>query len=287
MMDLPEQESRSQPFEGKAPAIPLKLKIEATWLARLDSAALQTGLREDFAALFADLGVPAEPQVEVEPFSAGSGEKAGILELWLDKEICHYPDGLLERALWLAAPDVIETGAPNEGLLARLQSLPSDRALQWVRLVCPEIVKIRPSALLTQPVLAAYLASLSASFPEAQTLPELDDLKIILGAVLDYHISIGDWRIVAQGLDQGRQAGHSPTEICESLIAALSPGVIEIQLAPESLQQITLRAAEYENSPFAAKREALFYESGFHLPEMRFVAAPELPPGSSDLRSTI
>jgi flagellar biosynthesis component FlhA len=281
-MSLPEQESHSHAPEMKMPSIRFKLEIEADWLERLDRLALKTGLRQDFAALFADLGVPAQAGVEIHKFSPVSDGTSGVLRLSVGQTVCHFPGSYLQRGLWLVtgdAGDASESGLAGEKILPHLKSLPPDQAVSLIRLVCPEIVKIRPSVLLSQPVVSAYRASLTAYFAESRALPETGALKRFLEPVLDLRISIGDRQTVARVLAQGLQTSQSPIEICEALVTELSPGVVEIQLAPESLPRVTLRAAEYENSPFAAKRETLFYEQGIHLPEMRFVACSDLSPG--------
>ena len=126
-----------------------------------------------------------------------------------------------------------------------------------------------------------YLASLPISgsgtvlpatiWPPTRLLP-------ILRSVLALKISLADKQRVAEIL-VGAQ-GRDQADISETLIAALRPDSIEIQLPLVYLKQITTTEATKGLNFFTLLRKDIFSDFGLTYPPFRFVCTEHLKPRS-------
>jgi type III secretory pathway component EscV len=227
----------------------------------------------ELSALMEQLGLPGQPAVSLAPLEPdGSGRQ--LLRLSVDGAPCRYPDSLLARVYSVLTGEPVR--APDldaiRGWLADLEDEPSQLA-SFLGRSCAAILARDPSQLLTPGQLDAYLAA----FP-AGTLPpdlERETLLAILREPLRLRVALRDRDRIADLLRESAEAGRSPEETAETLIAALRPAQVVLSLHPEDL--LRLPAPDQEVSLFTLMRDGLFYELGMRYPDFRLVPDPSLP----------
>jgi flagellar biosynthesis component FlhA len=237
-------------------------------------------VEKEFAALFAQLGLPARPIVGIVLRPAGT---ANLPVVWPRLRVhgkqCRYPAGLP----LLLFSYVFETHlrlVPEGDMLTQLLASPfeeNSRLMEWFALIFLEAVKRRPSILLNEEVTNAYAVQMPASADDGWT-KQLTLLQEILEIVLDQRISIADIVTVDRVLREHRAKGGSKLDTAERLITNLKPAIIEVRLHPDYLKSLTI--GENDKGIFKTLREGLFHELGIKFPTFRFTPTSGLKPNS-------
>lgn len=296
-------------------AVPVVIELDHSFSRALDPTdalhrRLVAELDDELSGLMRTLGVPGELRVSLRSLPERASPAGRILRVTVHGETCRYPDQLLHDAhrymSGTLSGDVVSGGE----LFAWLRSLhdgapaAGDESLcEFFRLVVIEAIKLRPAVLLAAPQAEAYRAALTSAHGETSeaegqdpgSLPDAASLGAALRDALDLHLSIADRQTVAQTLretfyeDEAKRDAEKKgdarnpavrREIAESLIAALSPNVVEIELPPFYLKQITLADGGGAREILALLRADLFQELGSRLPELRFHTTNALKPST-------
>ncbi|GAC1350729.1 MAG: hypothetical protein NVSMB27_36010 [Ktedonobacteraceae bacterium] len=274
----------------------LSLELDASlyWMADPDASiyegvhrALVTGLTE----IMETLGIPGTAVVKVTAVKESPIYRGQFLRIYVKGQLCRYSDELLRYVHSYVNGSHLDPRATPGNIMAWLNSLYSkedlarEKVTEFFSLACLEIIKSQPSVLLGLDQVADYIATLPDSGSEDELSqqsgawpPDPDWLLPILNAVLDLKISIADRKSVAKVL--GKAQGQSQEDIIEDLITALRPDVIEIQLPPDYLRQITTFDQEEGTGFFTFLRLGLFGELGMRYPSFRFVLVEKLSPNS-------
>jgi hypothetical protein len=267
------------------------------------------------------MGIPGKTSVSFGSPQGNAGLPEAILRLYVNGRVCYYPDELLQRVYCYIKGVPLGPAEPSALILDWLtnpaHSANEDRAIytglvDFLELICLEIIKKQPDVLLGQPQLEAYLnilrnlpeipendasdkqdgilPSLARFFQPIGTffsrprksdgkkpLPDIRDwLLPILPQVLNLRISIADTQTINQVIGDAWEQGRSEEDAAEDLIAALRPGVVEIQLPLNYLQEITSYGTDLDRDSFTKLRDGLYYEDGLPFPDFRFVPVDHL-----------
>jgi flagellar biosynthesis component FlhA len=237
------------------------------------------------------LGIPGNSSVQITSPETIS-RKDRFLRLSINGRNCRYPDELPQRVysyiVGLHSAQVANKAQISSWVQRENndQEFATDRNLvDFLKLICLEIIKIQPSVLFGQAQAAAYLSKLITQVSESSGLAEASifdvvTLRRMLSTLLDLKISIADIDTVYQIMEEKLTGKLSPEEITEHLIVALQSNNIEIQMPGDDLKQMTLAGSENDKNNYSLLRDGLFYELGLYFPEFRFNTNEKLKPGS-------
>lgn len=249
------------------PVLRAELALAEPVAARADLALLQREVQQELAAVQQGLGLPGRWDVVV----TSSTELARApFALTINGERCWFSLELQQRVSSLVL-DV-----PLDALAVDAQVWTESQLHQFLRLMCSQIVKERPTVLLTADVVTAYRNALRAEVV-AEALPSETVLREMLSAALSLWLSVVDAKTVARVWQESAHANDSVAAAQELLIAALRPGEIEVHLSEAYLREMTSQSSSEEQGIFGLLREGLFYELGLQFPDVRFVLTDELP----------
>ena len=262
------------------PDLPLTLELDPALAEVLDLPSVAPAVEAAVAAIGAALGVPMRPQAHL---TVGALRRVpppyALARLSVDGVICRHGDDLAGRVYELLAGQLRSAAVSGEALLAWLAS-DRDRALAFVVTLCAEMVKARPSVLLTQPIAAALAERLTGVQPD-QTRTEA--LHAAMAPAFDLWIGLRDGEAGAEALRAlaaGPEADDPAGAGAEALIAALRPNVIEVRMPRQTLREHTLSATDDDQALFGMMRDGLFYELGLQYPAFQFVEDERLAPGT-------
>jgi hypothetical protein len=279
------------------PAVPLSLAVAAPLKRALDTTApLQEAMCREIAQGVADilhtLGIPGAPRIQITALEEEPAFASRFLRLLAHEHLCPYADELLQRVqsyvCGIPLSPVIKPDHFLEWLCALLDTHAEDTktnpqvAAEFLRVVCLEMITAQPAVLLGPAQVVAYQASLpaSANGPDVSWPPDPYWLRPILAEVLNLKVSIADTQRVATVLKAGLAKGQSQAALVEDLFVALQTDVVEIQLPPGYLRQITMADENSEHDKFALMRDGLFYELGIRYPRFSFALCEHLKPNS-------
>lgn len=254
---------------------------------------LRQKIGRGIAEVLDTLGIPGEPVVQIAPLAKNTVSTGQFMRVLIHDQLCRYADELLQRVYSYVHGVPLGSETKPVQILAWLRELsnfqteitePNQKSLiEFLSLTCLEIIKRQPAVLFGPAQLRAYQSSLPTLVDESDLQPSLwppdqSWLLSILTHVLNLHISIADKPTVAEVLKEGLSRGRSREDIVEDLIVALRPEVIEIQLPPAYLHQITTRDTGKAYDQFTLMRDGLFYELGLRYPTFTFVAKETIKP---------
>jgi hypothetical protein len=262
------------------PDLPLTLELDPALAEALDLQSVAPAVEAAVAAIGSALGVPMRPQAHITlgPLRRTPPPYA-LARLSVDGVVCRHRDDLAQRTYELLAGQLRSAAMSDEALLAWLAS-DRGRALAFVATLCAEMVKARPSVLLTQPIAAALAERLASVRPDQA---RAGALRAAMAPALDLWIGLRDGEAGAaalRALASGPEADDPAGAGAEALIAALRPNVIEVRMPRQTLREQTLSATDDDQALFGIMREGLFHELGLHYPAFRFVADESLAPGT-------
>lgn len=271
-----------------SPSINVSLAVSASMLDALDAAgplreAVRAGIAQSLGELLLTMGIPGDPEVEI----TGLEERpnAGLLRLSVDGRLRRYAEDLPQSVYYYVNGLPTGPSISQDSLLSWLTALSIQQSetaktdlVEFFSLTCLEILKSKPSVLLSAVGVEAYRAELVEAAKDAK-LPDAEWLRPVLAQTLDMKISIADRRTAAAALAESLAGGRPGADAAEDLIAALRPDAVEIQTPPDYFRQITT-AMESERDLFVMMRDGLFYETGLRCPDFRFVPTPNLRPNS-------
>jgi type III secretion protein V len=260
---------------SELPQIPLRLELHRDWIAGLPESArildaIKDSLTHQADALIASLGVPGRPVTSV-TVDATATLKDRPFRLFANESMCRYPDELLYWAYRYvsatldSAEDVpfVKAAATRDALVARgLDSL-----AVFIVAACVEVLKHKPSALLSLPQANAYAAALAPLVGAPP--PPATWLITVLQSVLDLRLSIGDREVVARALAENQGDAHA--DIAERLIAALRTEDIGIHVSPDLMKAITKGERMFSAEEMKFLREGLASELGLLYPPFKLV----------------
>jgi len=265
----------------------LSIELNSSLRRLLDSSdslheAVHSSLVQSLTEIMEMLGIPGSPVVEITAAEENSLYPGRILRVFVNGQLCRYPDELLQRVYSYVNEDLPDLAAKSGNILTRLNDLSHDpdlgreKVAEFLCLTCLEIIKRQPDVLLGLDQALDYIVSLPDPSPE--TTLQAKRLLPILRNVLALKISLADKQRVAEILRSAQ--GRSQEDVCEDLIAALRPNIIEIQLSLEYLKQIT--TTDEVNGPrlFTVLREDIFQDFSLTYPPFCFVPVEHLKPRS-------
>jgi hypothetical protein len=240
------------------------------------NAALCSAIEGGLATLMTTLGIPGPTRVSVAGYAGGSA--GPLLRIAVNGARARYPDELLLHAYGYVHARLLDIAVTPSTIAEwiREQSehvAESDgqrRVVEYLGLVCVEIVKRQPQLLFALPQAVPYAASLSPP-------PDPQWLLAVLRPVLELRLSLANRSVVAEALALGQQAPRAPEDVVEDLVDALRPDTLDIHASREWLQALTLRW-EGERELFPFLRDGIFVELGLPFPRLRLVASDRLKP---------
>jgi hypothetical protein len=237
-------------------------------------------IERPLADIMACLGIPGDVVVEMisltDPLPHDS-----FMRVDVEGERYRFPDELVERVLSYVRATPLAMPANRAGMLERIGALAESgqQLIEFLSLICAEIVKQRPATLFGAGQAEAYCANLVAPQDfSGQRPPDVAWLRTVLAPVLDLGISIADRRAVANVF--AAAADRTDPEVVEELIAALQPDVIEIRMRRDNLRQMTCAANPLRGELFTFVRESMFSELGVRYPRFHFAISPDMKPRS-------
>lgn len=260
----------------RLPRLPVRLDLDRALFGWLQADAIERAVERVLRELLAALGLPALPAVVVKRQWGEDG--APPIRAQVDGARCRHRDGLF-REVYESIGRLLPGAPPDREALRDWLHDDAARAIRFVAACALEMVKTRPSILLTPDVLAAYVRRLPGRAPQDLDLARL---QLGLGAALDCWLSLLDTKAVRAHL--ARLADPSGADDGEALIAALRPDVVELHMALPTLQALTTHATEGDAGLFSLMRDGLYYENGVSYPSFRFVASDAVPEGSLAIR---
>jgi hypothetical protein len=269
-----------------APRVSFRLELDPALIRALTLRRLQEEIRkaliDGFDELMGTLGVPGEPDVEITDFASEASSADRFIRLTVNGRSLQYPDELL-RAVQNSINNV--SGNPkitSATLLTWLTGLTESQSeaakiTAFVLRASLEMVKRRPSVLLDQAQLGAYLSSLPtvADASESEWRDRTPWLLSVLRGALNLKMSIANTELVSGVLEQTK--GKTSEDACEQLINALHSNSIEIHLSQEYLRELTTVDIEARTGLFPFLREGMFAELGMMYPTFHFVPDERLP----------
>ncbi|MBI4528486.1 MAG: FHIPEP family type III secretion protein [Deltaproteobacteria bacterium] len=236
------------------------------------------------------LGIPGHASVEITTGGTKQASADRLMRVAVNNRWCHYSNELIQLVYSYMQGVPLGPAATAPEIFAWLGAgADRERPIEFLSLVCLEIIKKHAGLLLAIPQAAAYLETLPPLTEESDSMaktwpPDPDWLLPILQAVLSLKLSIADKKTVAEVLRQGLGKNQAKDEIVEDLIVAVRPNAVEVQISPEYLRQITTATDDGEHNQFALMRDGLFYELGLRYPNFGFVAVESLKPCSFALK---
>ena len=283
------------------PTLPIELAIPSACLtdlkAETDLLTLVTAAIVDACAdVLADLGIPGKPAVTIQALEAF--RTPYLARVRVNGHTMRCPAELLARVQSAVFGTPLNTAAPLHLLAAWLDAAAAGQSaafltehrrpiIDFLSLLCREMVTRKPSVLLDAPQVKAYRATLPQPVAEIAVSawpPTITQLYTMLRHVLDLGVSISDRQTVANVIGQGIAAGRAPDDVAEDLIAALRPDVVEILIRRDDLRALTLANTNEDRDTFTLVRDGLFYDLGLTFPDFRFVPTDWLKPGSFAVR---
>lgn len=276
----------------------LSLELDTSLRRLLDLAdslyeAVHRALVASLAEIMKALGIPGTAVVQITAPREKPLRTGQFLRVYVNGQGCRYSDELLRHVYSYVNNSYLDPQATPDNIRTWLDALPHselevadlgrEKVIEFLNLTCLEIIKMQPAVLLGLNQVRDYIAALPDPGSEVNQQskiwpPDPTWLLPILKVVLDLKISIADKESVAHIL--GKAQERSQEDIIEELITALRPAIIEIQITPDYLRQIT--TFDQENGPglFTLLRTGLFEELGVRYPTFRFVPIDNLKPNS-------
>ena len=250
------------------PILPARVMLPPALVARLPQPAWAERLREGWQQLLSHYGVPGRAEVTLV-----GGEGPRPVWVTIGEVACPYPGEVLEQAqAWVmggsAGGDLAEVG--------------SEDSAEILHLACLAILQRQPARWLIPDTTAHYQARL-LNLLEPADLPAPEALQRLLAFLLNWHIPIGDVAAVAQTLRAHPPAETDAVTLREALFQQLRPHPLAIEVNLDTLRALTFDA-NAGDKPFALLRDALFYELGLRLPDVRWLPTPDLPDGAFRFR---
>jgi hypothetical protein len=236
---------------------------------------VRAAVLERASEIVSQLGIPAHAAVRVQTATVAGPLRVTVR---VNGARCRFPDRTIAHAV-LALDDSL----PESAVVGRDSDLPpvgDDRLPELVALTCAEAIRLRPSALMTGPVLAELGRLARAARPDL-TKADVDPgrLREVIRPVLDLGIGIAPIEVLA---DLIATHANEPTDrVSEEVIARLSPGRLEV-LVPEAVLD-ELEADESVGPGIKTMSAAIYEQIGLVPPRIAFAAA-SLPPGTFALR---
>jgi hypothetical protein len=255
--------------------------------------AVRAEISRGLAGLLSTLGIPGTPAVRIGGPQTNPMRAGDVVRVYVNSQPCRYPDELLQRVHSYVNEVHLDPAARPGFILAWLSELAEGKAeaddvargrfVDFLNLVCLEAIKRQPAILLHRIQAEAYVASLPVPKDESHPRPERWPpesawLLPILGEVLDLRISIADKHAVAEVLASGQH--RSRKAVVEDLIAVLRRDIVDIEVSPEYLRQVTTFDPENGPGMFTFLRDSMFSEVGLAYPPFRFVPNERLKPNS-------
>lgn len=285
--------------------IGLALELDAELFHLLtsnDSTATQvrSTIEQNAAAFISMLGIPGILRLEIRILAESSAQAADskdmraeqLLRLSIHGQVYACADDLLRSVYSYMESSLLLFQATPAYILSWLKKLLDDaegmegsdgvsRVAEFFGLVCVEILKIRPSVLLSPAQVAQYCTLLTSSEEVQDTTaerkqPQQDWLFPVLCLALDAYLSIADVQFVSTVLSTAIASEASTEDTGEALIASLLAHNIEIRMPHECLKELTTNAGERDK--FTKLRKELFDEFGIRYPAFHFVPDNHLKP---------
>ena len=227
--------------------------------------------------LLRDLGVPGDLAVGVTAV-ADDGTRTSALGVSVNGHDCPCPDEFLHTA-----SAYVRGVHPAIAVAPRALVEQSAANAAFVSLVCAASIGLQPSTLLGAEQATAYRASLpDLSAPAAADPAAPARLHGILAAVLDQGVSIADQAAVATILADS--STRSPDDVVETLIDALSPPSIDIELPLALLRSITMDDPTNAERMIPLMRTSVFAQLGALVPALHLRPVDDLRPASFRFR---
>ena len=278
------------------PKVPIQLQIPPACLTDIEA---DSALRHDvhntltktIDQLLVDLGIPGRADVSLQALN--KYHRAYPIRVRVHKRQLRCAPELLVHAHSYVQGLPLNTEQPlhlldtwlraaNKGQSVAFLAENRQNVVEFLSLVCGEMIKQQPSVLLS----AAQVAVIQQSLPSPQGQRPASWLLPIFRQALDLRISLADRQTIAHVLDQGIVEERTPADaaaqadVAESLVAALRPATVEIRIPRAYLHALTLADAATERDTFTLLRDGLFHELGLTFPDFRFVPADNLKPGT-------
>jgi len=247
--------------------------------------ALRDAVAHGLGAVMSALGIPGRAQVDLSVRPGNARAPAQALRASLDGTVLRYPDELLVQIHSHVREQPLDARVTPAAIVEWLQercATPGEppahgAAVEFLALLCVEVVKRHPALLFGPAQACAYADALASVSARGPCDPQW--LRSVLAPVLAQRISIADRAKVAAVLDGERAAEAPDDSVVESLIDALCPDVVEIRASTSFLRAFTV-AWEHEGPEmFPFLREGMFEELGLRYPPLRFVASDDVKAG--------
>jgi type III secretory pathway component EscV len=273
------------------PDVPIRLELHPSINDRTRhneslNQAIQHAITQTISELLATLGIPGIPLVTFTAVPSGRSTRNLLLQMFVHGAPCRYPDELLRFVYSYVHQTYPDPEVAPAKLIAWVtevvdsetesSSQAVETVIEFLALLCQEILKRKPSVLLGSAQEEAYIAALPVSAESPLWPPDARQLRPILSQVLDLKLSIADRERVAEVLGQSNE--KQPEDVVEDLISALSPDVVEILLPQSYLKQLTDTDPGNEAGLIPFMRDRLFVELGINYPAFRFVVTEQLKP---------
>lgn len=254
---------------------------------------LETALAAAVGQLLDELGLPAQPSVEVRDIDLETDFK-----LWVAGAPLPCSRDLLWEVVRAIEPSRVDRSLnPHKHLVTAADSdagVTAAYALEYLRRSFVARIHQGAGHLVTPEVAEAYWRAADAhqggDGGAAAPGGKLEALSQVLRELLDLGIAVEDRATVKRLLAESQ--ANSNEWLVESLIARLRPMTLEVEVEPDyaravigelgdssvPVQDLELAASSLGN--FQMLVDGIFYELGVRIPPIRFRANADLPPGT-------